>query len=67
MNPFNILIDYYFEFEFNNVYQKLFEHLIILLVNLHTPTNIVKLFFEDCDFLGKFINYTINNYTFKYK
>ena len=67
LNPFEKLISYFFEFEFNNVYQKLFEDIVVLLINKHTPEELIKSFFVDNDFIGKFIDHSINNYLFKFR
>lgn len=67
MNPFNILIDHFLEFEFNNIYQQLFKQIIILITNGSTPENLVKVVFEDCGIIEKLIEYNLNNNTFRFK
>ena len=67
LNPFEFLIKYFEEFEFNNIYQRLFEDIIILLLNKHVPEKLMKSFFIDNDYVGKFIDYSVNNSLFKFR
>jgi hypothetical protein len=67
LNPFDLIIKYFFEFEFNNIYQKLFEDIIALLINKHTPEKLLKSFFIENKFIEKFIDNTVNNYFFKFR
>jgi hypothetical protein len=67
LNPFNLLIDNFFEFEFNSVLQKLFEQIVILISNAHTPSSLIDLLFVNCDFVKKFVEFSMNKYSFKYK
>ena len=67
LNPFNLLLEHFFEFELNNVFQKLFEHLIILLTNNHTPVNLVIFIFEDCKYLEKLIEFNLTKIYFRFK
>ena len=67
LNPFNLMIDHFFEFEFNNVFQKLFEQIVVLISNLHTPTRLIDLIFVKCDFIKKFVENSVNKYTFRFK
>lgn len=67
LNPFNLLINHFFEFEFNSVLQKLFEQIVILICNIHTPISLIDLFFVNCEFVKKFVEYSMNKYNFQYK
>jgi len=67
LNPFDLLINYFFEFEFNNVYQKLFEEIIVLLINKHTPKDLLECFFIKNEFTKKFVDQSVNNYLFKFR
>ncbi len=67
LNPFNLLLDHFFEFEFNSVFQKLFEQIVILIANLHTPTSLIDLLFVTSNFIKKFTEYSMNKYTFRFK
>lgn len=67
LNPFNLLLNHFFEFEFNSAYQKLFEQIIILISNIHTPNTLIDLLFRNCKFVEKFIDYSINKFSFRFK
>jgi hypothetical protein len=67
LNPFILLLNHFFEFEFNSAYQKLFEQIIILISNVHTPISLIDLLFEKSEFIQKFIDYSLNKFSFKYK
>lgn len=67
LNIFDLLMKYFIEFEFNNIYQKLFEDIIVLLTNKYTPELLLKSFFIDNDFIKKFIDHAVNNNIFKYR
>lgn len=67
LNIFDILLKYFIEFEFNNIYQKLFEDIFVLLTNKYTPERLLKTFLIDNDFIKKFIDYSINNNFFKFR
>ena len=66
-NPFSLLIKYFIEFEFNNAYQRLFEDIILLLINKNTPEKLLKSFFIDNEFIDKFVDFTVNKNYFKFK
>jgi hypothetical protein len=67
LNPFELLINYFEEFEFNNIYQRLFEDIIILLLNKQVPEKLMKCFFIDNDYVSKFVDYSVNNSLFKFR
>lgn len=67
LNPFDKLIDYFFEFEFNNIYQKYFADIVNLLLNKFTSEELIKNFFIQNNFIGKFIDYSLNNHLFKFR
>lgn len=67
LNPFNILLKHFFEYEFNNVFQKLYEKIVVLITNQRTPTNLIDVFFIKSKFFEKFTNFTMDKFTFKYK
>lgn len=69
LNPFEKLIEYFFEFEFNNIYQKYFADIVTLLLNKFTPEDFIKCFLNENEnnFIGKFIDYSVNNHLFKFK
>lgn len=66
LNPFNLLIEYFFEFEFNNMYQKYFADIVTLLLNKFTPEDLIRNFFIKNNFIEKFIEYSVNNHLFKF-
>lgn len=61
-----VAISSFFEFEFNNLYQKLFEQLIILINNKYTPGKLVKKIYEGCDFLNAIVNKCEQDLKFKF-
>jgi len=63
---FKVAIENFIEFEFNNVYQKYFEQLMILTVNKYTPEELIKHVFVDCNFLNLLITNCENNLKFKF-
>lgn len=66
LNPFKYLIKYFNEFEFNNIYQKLYEDIVVLLTNKFTPEKILENFLIENEFFDNLINNTINQYLFTY-
>jgi hypothetical protein len=66
-NPFALLIKYFIEFEFNNIYQRLFEDIILLLTNKHTPEKLLESFFIKNQFIEKLVDFTINKNCFKFR
>jgi hypothetical protein len=62
---FKVSFDILFKYEMNNMYQKLFEHMITLISKKSTPDFIIKHVFSNeencCDFLNLIINYFNNN------
>lgn len=66
LNPFKYLIKYFNEFEFNNIYQKLYEDIVVLLTNKFTPQKILENFLIENEFFDNLINNTINQYLFTY-
>lgn len=63
-NFFKVSIDNLFKYEMNNMYQNLFEHMIILITKKSSPDFIIKHIFSKeetcCDFLNTIINYFNN-------
>lgn len=67
LNPFYLLLTHFLEFEFNSVFQKLYEQIVILMTNLHTPSSLIDLFFINSHFVDKFTEFSINKYSFRFK
>jgi hypothetical protein len=55
------------EFDLNNMYQKYFEQLIILITNKHSPKIIINHVFNDLDLISILIDNCENNLKFKFK
>jgi hypothetical protein len=60
-------ISNFFEFEFNNQYQKYFDQLIIIITNKHSLPKLVSHVFSECDLLNKIIDVCQNNMKFNFK
>ena len=67
LNPFEKLIEYFFEFEFNNIFQNHFSDIVTLLLNKFTPEELVKNFFIENNFIEKFVENTVNKHLFTFR
>jgi len=64
-NVFKKMIEYFYDHQWNNLYQKSFESVVTLLLNKYTNKNLTKNFFFECEFLD-FITNNIFNRKFKF-
>jgi hypothetical protein len=66
-NIFKVAIKYLIEFDMNNIYQKLFEQMILVLTNKYASQIIIDHIFKELDFLSLLIDNCQNNVKFVFK
>jgi hypothetical protein len=64
---FKNCINNLFQFEYNNLYQRIFEQIILILVNKHTPKIIIDHLFVELDLPSTLIKNCEKNLNFKFK
>jgi hypothetical protein len=64
---FQLSIANFFEFEFNNIYQNIFQQVIVILVNKYTPKIIIDHLFKDLNLMGVLIDNCEKNLNFKFQ
>jgi hypothetical protein len=65
-NVFKKMIEYFYEHQWNNMYQKSFDNVVSILLNKYTNKKLAKNFFFECEFLD-FITNNIFNRKLKFE
>ncbi len=70
----SLLNDLFFEYEFNNIYQSFYLQIFAIILNQHSPENLVNgillndnLNEPNKNFIPKLLDHTLNNMKFEYK
>lgn len=63
-NVLKNLIDIFFKFEFNNMFQILFMHILTIVLNEHCPKSIIDHIFKELALIEKLQDHLINNRLF---
>lgn len=63
---FKHLIELFFSFEFNNIYQNTFGQIMTLILNQHCPSELISHVFKEENIIDKMQNHLINNWVFSF-
>jgi hypothetical protein len=64
---FRVAIKYLLDFDMNNIYQKLFEQMILVITNKYSSKIIIDHLFVELDILSQLIDKCQNNLRFTFK